>query len=338
MKRAALLLATAAAGLAVAWLTGTQPTEIIAYAAYPYVTATLLAVGLYGSAYGIDLTEARRDRRLILLAVTVGVLVKATLIGVVLALTWRDPLFLLLGIVVAQIDPLSVAAALGDGRMSGRARSLLAAWASFDDPLTVVLAVSAASVVGELRGHPGDSLLAGLTAYAVELGGNLALAAGAFIAYQWGPKRNWWRVGLLILAAAVAVWQLWLLAIALVGLFLRPRRLAAALPALVNAALAGAVLLLGALLIGGVDPLRGLTLGLAAFAAQWVVAAWLTRGMPAVDQAHLRLAQQNGITAIVLALKLEPTFRGVVAVVAPAIVVTNVTHLIANQRRAVKAQ
>ncbi|NUO59885.1 MAG: hypothetical protein HOV78_24745 [Hamadaea sp.] len=338
MKRAALLLATAAAGFGAAWLSGTHPAEIIAYAAYPYVTATLLAIGLYGSAYGIDLTEARRDRRLILLAVTVGVLVKATLIGVVLALAWRDPLFLLLGIVVAQIDPLSVAAALGDGRMSGRARSLLAAWASFDDPLTVVLAVSAASVVGGLRGHPGDGVLAGLSAYAVELGANLALAVGAFLAYHYGPKRTWWRVGLLVLAAVVAVWQLWLLAIALVGLFLRPRRLAAALPTMVNIALGGAVLLLGALLIGGVDPLRGLTLGLAAFAAQWVVGGWLTRGLPTLDRAQLRLAQQNGITAIVLALKLEPTFRGVVAVVAPAIVVTNVTHLIANQRRVGKAQ
>ncbi|NUR72084.1 MAG: hypothetical protein HOU81_14810 [Hamadaea sp.] len=338
MRRAAALLAMAALGFGAAWLTGTGPSEIIAYAAYPYVTAALLAVGLYGSAYGIDLIEARQDRRLILLAVTVGVLVKATLIGVVLALAWQDPLFLLLGIVVAQIDPLSVAAALGDGRMSGRARSLLAAWASFDDPLTVVLAVSAASVVGDLRGHPGDGLLAGLSAYAVELAANLALAAGAFVAYQWGPKKTWWRTGLLIVAAAVAVWQLWLLAIALVGLFLRPRRLAAVLPGAVNAALAGAVLLLGALLIGGFDPLRGLSLGLAAFAAQWVVAGWLTRGLPVLDRAQLRLAQQNGITAIVLALKLEPTFRGVVAVVAPAIVVTNVTHLIANQRRAVKAE
>jgi len=319
-----------AVGLAVAWLTGTRPDDIIEYAAYPYLTAGLLAIGLYGSTYGIDLTEARQDGRLIVLAVTLGVLGKAALIGGVLTLAWRDPLFLLLGIVVAQIDPLSVAAALG---MSDRARSVLAAWASFDDPLTVVLAISAASVVGNLRGHPGESIAAGLLAYAAELAANLALAAGAFLAYRLGPKRTWWQTGLLVLAAGVAVWQLWLLAIALIGLFVRPRWLAGVLPGLVNAALAGAVLLLGALLVGGVDPVRGLTLGLAAFAAQWVVAGPLTRGMPELDRTHLKLAQQNGITAIVLALRLEPTFRGVVAVVAPAILVTNVTHFIANRRR-----
>ncbi|NLT54698.1 MAG: hypothetical protein GXX79_09045 [Actinomycetales bacterium] len=53
-------------------------------------TSLLLAVGLYGSTYAIDLDEARRDRRLILLAVTLGVLVKAVLVGGVLALAQQN--------------------------------------------------------------------------------------------------------------------------------------------------------------------------------------------------------------------------------------------------------
>ena len=331
MRRVALLLVTVLGGLAAAWVTGADPDQIVTYSAYPFVTAALLAIGLYGSTYGIDLAHARRDGRLIFLAVTVGVVFKALLIGGVLALAWRDPLFLLLGIVVAQIDPLSVAAAIGDTRMSERAKAILAAWASFDDPLTVLLAVSAAGVVGSVRGHAGESIATGLLAYAGELAANLALAAGVFLAYRLGPKRSWWEAVLLVIAAAVAVWQLWLLAIALIGLFVRPRRLTAVLPRLVDVALGGALLLLGALLLGGVDPLRGLSLGLAAFAAQWVAAALLTRGLPAPDRRQLGFAQQNGITAIVLGLRLEPTFRGVISVVAPAILVTNVTHFIANR-------
>ncbi len=71
---------------------------------------TLLAIGLYGSTYGIDLAEARAHVRLILLAITVGVLFKAVLIGLPLWWLFDDPRYLILGVAVAQIDQLSVAA------------------------------------------------------------------------------------------------------------------------------------------------------------------------------------------------------------------------------------
>src|SRR5688572_28117323 len=61
---------------------------------YGYATSLLLAIGLYSSTYGIDLAEAREHRRLIVTAVTVGVVVKALLIGGALYLATRDPLYL----------------------------------------------------------------------------------------------------------------------------------------------------------------------------------------------------------------------------------------------------
>ncbi|MFJ2924851.1 hypothetical protein ACIPIU_07430 [Streptomyces massasporeus] len=44
------------------------------------------------------------------------------------------------------------------------------------------------------------------------------------------------------------------------------------------------------------------------------------------DLAHLGFGQQNGITAILLALALEPRFPGTVGVVGPAIVTVNLLH------------
>ncbi len=53
----------------------------------------------------------------------------------------HDVKYLILGIVVAQIDPLSVASILRNPKMSIRVKSILAAWSSFDDPITVLLSL-----------------------------------------------------------------------------------------------------------------------------------------------------------------------------------------------------
>jgi hypothetical protein len=321
MVRLLRLAAFAALGLLLAWAGGWH--DLDEATGYGYLTAVLLAAGLYGSTYGIDVAELRRDRRIVGLAITVGVLLKAALIGGCLALAFQNPLFLLLGVAVAQIDPLSVAALLGDTRMSPRAKSILAAWASFDDPLTVILAVYATFLV------IGQGVGAGLAGYAVDLALNLAFAAGAYGLWRLVRRsRVLTLIGLVVLVAVAVAWFL-MLGLAIAGLFYRP-----AIDRLVGwtaaAALAVASVLLGMLLLDGVSLVHGLALGAAAFAAQMVVGWLLTRGLPHADRVHLALAQQNGITAIILALRLEADFAGVVAVVAPAILVTNTIFIAAN--------
>jgi hypothetical protein len=54
-----------------------------------------------------------------------------------------------------------------------------------------------------------------------------------------------------------------------------------------------------------------------------------------MDRVRLALAQQNGVTAVILALVFERSLDGFVAVVAPAIVTINVIHALAD--RAVNA-
>ena len=84
-------------------------------------------------------------------------------------------------------------------------------------------------------------------------------------------------------------------------------------------------------MVGGIKPTKALVLGGAAYLSQIVVALLLTmprrwRG----DRARLALAQQNGMTAILLALLLEPNFPGPIGIVAPAVVVVNVLHALCN--------
>jgi integral membrane sensor domain MASE1 len=74
----------------------------------------------------------------------------------------------------------------------------------------------------------------------------------------------------------------------------------------------------------------GLLLGIAAFTAHALVSSIITSGMSVADRGYLALGQQNGVTAIVLALVLEPDFPGSAGVVATAIVVVNLLHAVST--------
>jgi hypothetical protein len=314
--------------------------------AYSYATYGLLAIGLYGSAYGITKPEVRADVYRIGVAITFGVVAKAAIVAAVLILCFRGrPEYLVLAVAMAQIDPLSVSALLDSHEMSPRAKSLLSAWASFDDPVTTVLVV----YVGALVLKDARGATAGTVAYAGTLLLNLALLLASAAA--------WWLLGLrsrtgrivhgtppdtpvsrqrasaqtaiLLLVMVIAVWHFLMLGLAVSALFLRPP-LGRWIGRSTNFALWIATFLLGVLLARGVDLRAGVVLGCATFAAQIAVGVVVSWGMARRDRKALCLSQQNGITAIILALLIQPLLPGAVGIIAPAILVVNVLHLVSN--------
>lgn len=334
-------------GLVIAQLTNIHNLEDTSW--YMVLVATLLATGLYASTYGIDLKEARKHLKIIVSAVTVGVVLKAAIIGGGLALLFQDPFFLILGITVAQIDPLSVANLMKGSRMSAKAKTILASWASFDDPITVILALYAPLLVAQLTGVDLGSITGNadignnLVGYVRELGLNLLLAGSALalwlVVRHYAKQANaWLAVGLgasayLLLAVtfSLSVLYFMMLGIALIGLFLRPPKLDRVIDHAIVWALRAAAVLLGLLLVGGINVWSGVALGVAAYFAQVIVGFLLTRGLPKKDRWHISFAQQNGITAIILALLFEPIHTGTVAIVAPAIIVINGLHWLMNK-------
>lgn len=337
-KRFALMLAVVAAGVVLGSLSGTSD-HVTGASWYSPAVAALLAVGLYVSTRSIGIADLRTDGRTILAAVTVGVLLKSAVIGAVLYGLFGQPMYLVLGIAVAQIDPLSVAALGRSSRLSSRGKGLLLAWASFDDPVTTLLTIYAAAIAVSLQG--GGRLHLGVTAFTGDLVGNLlagglALLAARAVRPLPARWRFWAEVTVLAAVMVVAITEFWVLAVAIAGLGVRPEppgRSALAervLNRAVDVAFVLATLLLGLVLAGGIRPVQGLVLGVVAFAAQAIVSVPLTRAQSRPDKVLLALAQQNGITAISLALLLEPVFPASVAVVAPAILVVNLLYLGAN--------
>ncbi|MGH7157819.1 MAG: hypothetical protein ACREGD_01950 [Candidatus Saccharimonadales bacterium] len=313
---------------------------------YLLTVGALLAIGLYSSTYGIPLSEMRTHAKLILKAITVGVFLKAAIIGAVMALVLQNPIGFIFGVVVAQIDPLATAALEGK-RMSKSAQAIIRAWSSFDDPMTVIMAlyvpVAIAFFVGTswepIRGTLQD---VGLAGYVLETGINILFAAGIFLLWQLMKRHSkatnylvlvlvaLGMYGLLVGALSIAVYYFWMLGIALLGLFMRPP-IVKAIERGLHWALSIAAVLLGILLVNGIAIWKGIALGVAAYVAQIVVGFLLTRKLPRSDRWHIAFAQQNGITAIILALLFETYHSGTVAIVGPAIIVINTLHWAANK-------
>lgn len=316
---------------------------------YLFVVSSLLASGLYASTYGISLKEAREHLRLVVSAVTVGVVAKALLIGVSLTFVFGDPFFLVLGVIVAQIDPLSVAGLMKGVRLSKKAKTIIACWASFDDPVTVILALYAPLIVAHITGTHTLTLpimnnpSSGLINYAKTLAANVLFVGIVFglwkLAHNYrqrksaavnAPFRGFSTYLLLAISLVISTMYLLMLGIAIIGLFLRPAKVGLVLDRIIIWIFRAAIFLIGFVLVNGVALWRGVALGVAAYCSQIIVGWVLTHDLGLRDRIHISCAQQNGITAIVLALLFEPAHPGTVAVVAPAIIVINSLHAITN--------
>lgn len=354
LKRLVRLVGIALAGLFLALAFSLQGIEHTL--GYALTASMLLYFGLYMAVFGIDKEEARHHLRIVAIAITLGVLCKYLLIfGVTYWLT-GDIHYAILSMAVAQIDPLSVAALNNDKRLAPQTRTILNMWASFDDPMTAiatpVILVTTAHFAQQ-RFASGASLtdvLFSLTPFILAL----VLIAVVFVRRRLGlhgPSRLMQRfeksesaqTSAVVLAGVIAIpLRLYSLA-ALVGWFARIKWLGKGRRAEVslNLALYGATFLLGLLLSGGVDWRGGLVLGAATYLSQ-VIVAWLVMWVATKtgkqgahrlsrrDTWHLALGQQNGITAIVLALNLAPLVPGAIGVVSLAIVTVNSLHFIAN--------
>lgn len=346
LRRLRTMLALAAAGLGAATLTNSlspgrlDPARLGRSQSYEFAILLLLAVGLFASCHDISPRQLRSNTRVVLVAITVGVAAKALLTGAVMVAVYHDPAYLLLGIAVAQIDPLSVAVMLRHSRMSPRAKSILTAWASFDDPVTVLLTAYLATPL--LRGRhtlPTTGALfvtGGLHSYLLDLGYNalLVLAAlAARAALRRTPDTRARRAaGLVLLAGFLVVAARFdlLLGIAAAGLVFRPG-IDAWIDRAVNGAFWLSSFVLGVFLVGGADLPAGLLLGATAFAVQILVGSAVGFRLPREDRTHLALGQQNGITAITLALALQPFLPSAVRIIGVAVLVINSAYIGVNE-------
>ena len=288
---------------------------------YPLLLNILLGVGLYASVRGIDTTIASRDKYTLLNAVTFGVLFKVIIIGSVIYLITGEPISFLLAVIVAQIDPLSVGSLTNknEERLSKRGRNILLAWASFDDPVTVVLAVVIAKYLIGIDISFAD------TPWFIQ-SFNLIIPAIAYQIHKF-TNNNTIMSLLLLFIFIVSVYYGFMLAIAISALFVRPK-LYIKVSHLVETAYIVSLIIFGTYLVGSIDIAKGLALAFGAIISQVIVSLILTWKLDTNDRVYLAFAQQNGVTAVILSLLFANAIEGIVPIVAVAIVTINVFHMV----------
>lgn len=349
IRRLLVMGGLAGVGALVAVLLGWLGVPVMTDAPWFFLVASaLLAVGLFGSTFGIPLRELREHTALVVRVITIGVMLKALLIALAMLAIFQQSFYIVIAVAMAQIDPLAVSALQRSTRLSERGRTVLLAWSSFDDPITTVLVVVFAGVLVWTGAVPSGAMDM-LPTPGWSVVGNIALFVAACLAW-WGlsalrrrtereprrelPPQVWTvlSVAVLLGLAVGAVWGFLMLGLAAAGLVFRPA-IDRGVEWLTLIALGVATVLLGVVLGQGVrweSLVPGVVLGVAAYLAQ-AVAAWLLARSLSGDVLRLALSQQSGITAIILALLLEPVFPGSAAIIAPAILVVNIAHLIANR-------
>ena len=316
----------------------------------PWLWAVALGIGLFSSTFGIDLQTMRTsDWRVVALAVTVGVFIKAAIIGGTLWLTsmWLGSaslVFLVLGLEMAQMDPVAMAALAGKRRMSERADNLARAVSSLDDPVTVLLTILL--VVGQrVFGFDLGVTITNIgvdnaPSYGVYLWLNIAFMTSMVwiwqLAYRGG--RTWklvFTLGLIACAIIIGASWYWMFGLALMGIYLRPEEtlynhVGKALDWAARGAFAVTGVVAGSLLFGASGGekfvsqlLWGLGLGFMAFVSQMIVGYIMTigGGYTSQDRWYFACSHQNGLTATMLGVSTET-----MPFVIPGIVMTHVLH------------
>lgn len=289
------------------------------------VSIILLVIGLYASVYEIDTHILNKHKQLLLSALTLGVLFKAIFIGTILFLITQSSFAFLLGIVVAQIDPLSVSHLLQskDKSFSKVGRTILRVWSSFDDPMTILLSLFFVGpfVLGTFFSNPFSYLTA--------LGENLFFALLVFVFTRYLFQKKAEKVILGVCVIVCIVFNL-TLGIALIALFLRPK-LGNELSYTVKIAFYIGVLLLGLTLeltIGGI--FFGILLGILGYISQIFATLLIARKLSARDKIHLALAQYNGITSIGLGIFFSAYFPSITSIIAVAVITINSCYYFMN--------
>ena len=308
-----------ALGFLVAQFVSFEP--VIQGSFYSIILNLLLAIGFYASVHGIDLVEFKNQRNLILRVVTIGVLIKAFIIGGILFLFTGEPISFILGVVVAQIDPLSISNLLSQGvsRVSAKAKTIILSWASFDDPITVLLVFSFTVFIFQTTSS-GFEQVAFLLANII-----LPVIAYGLVRISNGRQQIQWIA--LALVFVLSVYYSLMLAVAISALFLRPQ-FPFDLSRVTEAAYLVALFILGVFPLGVINIKLGLVLAISAVLSQIFVTYVLARNLDRKDQRYIMFAQQNGLTAVVLALYFEQFMPGAIGIVATAIFIINFIHIV----------
>jgi len=293
---------------------------------FHFVVGCALGIGLYGSVYGIDIKILKNNLSTVLSAITVGVILKILVISALLSPFLGFSFSVLIATIIAQIDPLSTAAITDNNKITIDGKTIIRAWSSFDDPVTIIVAIWIAMFLysenhGEMNFFWYDISISFLL--------NIILSAVIWLIYKMSSRSFAFDCLLLGITFIVGIFFELFLAIAIIGLFLRPR-IEKVVDNAVLFSLFFVSFLMGIILAEESSIYLGVAVGVFTVVSQIIAAIFLTRRLSYMDRVKLSIAHQSGVTAISLTLYFAQYNSHLLGIIAVAIITINILYLINN--------
>lgn len=297
-----------------------------------------IAIGLYINVASIEIDSFKKELKQITAVLVFGVPIKIILPG--LALAWLSPnnakIAFLCSTVIAQIDPIVAAQSFKNIKFKKRSETILRAWSSFDDPVTVLFAFYIFLPISQ------GSSFNFIEYFFIHILIEVLFIGVIYFVYnkllQTWYKRfkdkiitniNKFIIGFVFVYSLLASS---FLAPAAVGLFIRPFK-----PSSTNKVLT-VIACFSAIMIGAfaansiINWQAGLILATSMLIAHAIATYFLIKES-ASSKLKLMFSHQNGMTAILLTIGLEVSGQGMsnlLSITLPAIILIAFSYLCSN--------
>jgi hypothetical protein len=297
-----------------------------------------IALGLYINVLSIDTELFKKCLYPILKVIFIGVPIKIVLPGFILASLSPGiaPIAYLSATVIAQIDPIAAAKSLNNNNISRKSETILRAWSSFDDPITVLFAFYIFLPLVVSRKLNFSKYLLHLTTEIIIC----FLVYYIYKIYKISSNRLYNNIKTSIELTALVVIIFYsifsgsFILPAFVGIFLRP--LASEKFELVTSGIFYFSVVVIGLLSANLylDWFSGLILAFSTFFLAQVVVAFLFLKDSIESKARVMFGHQNGMTAILLTVAIEVSgseqTKNLLSVTLPAIILIALFYFSCN--------
>ncbi|OKH52218.1 hypothetical protein NIES2101_15440 [Calothrix sp. HK-06] len=309
----------------------------------PYLQTLMniaIIIGLYINVLSIDTTLLKTCLGSVITVICVGVPVKILLPGFLLASFSPKlaPIAYLCATVIAQIDPIAASKSLQTTKVSPKSETILRAWSSFDDPVTVLFAFYIFLPLIVFQNS-------NISEYVVKIATDILSSALAYYLHRLYIDNR--RVSLLSDSAKTTIEVTCLVAImiyslitgsfllpAFVGFFLRPFS-PEKLEPVISVIFYFSVVVIGLLCTNiSLDWLSGGILAFSMFFMAQVLVTVLFIKDSMADKLKVMFGHQNGMTAILLTVAIELSgfdrTEDLLAVTLPAIILIALFYFSTN--------
>ncbi len=291
--------------------------------------SSAIALGLYINVLGIDTSLFKKSLGVITKVLLFGVPLKIVLPGFILTQLSPSvaPIAYLCSTVIAQIDPIAAAKSVDSNNMSKKSETILRAWSSFDDPITVLFAFYIFLPLVVVTDFSFNQ-------YLLRISTDIFSCVAAYYIYKIYRKKfnNLYEnakicieVGSLVIIIVYSVLSSSFILPAFVGIFLRPIA-PEKLETVISAIFYFSVIVIGLLSANlRLDWLSGGILAFSTFFLGQVIVTLLFLKDSLVNKARVMFGHQNGMTAILLTVAIEVSgldkTRDLLSVTLPAIII-----------------